>query len=430
MTFDAIFVPAELRDAVSDEAWLAAMLDAERALTNAEALAGVVPAHLAYPITEACRSDLYDIGQLAEEGHATGNPAEPLVRALRAAVGGEAAQYVHWGATSQDIVDTAAMLVATRALQFVLVDLEHVAEECARLAKEHRTTPMAARTLLQQAVPTTFGLKAAGWLVAVLDAHRRLVQIRETRLAAQLGGAAGTLAALGEQGPEVSRLYAVELELPEAPIPWQSSRGRIAELGGALSEAAGVLAKIGLDVALLEQTEVGEVREPAGSGGSSTMPQKRNPIGSVIAGACARQARAAAGLLTESLVQEHERGVGAWQAEWGALSAALGAAGGAAAAITETLSGLEVDTVRMRANLEANADGLMSERLLFLFTPRLGRDAAFELVRTTPRDELLASPPEGVTPEEVEAAFDPTTYLGSSALFVDRALAVYEEELP
>jgi 3-carboxy-cis,cis-muconate cycloisomerase len=429
MTFDAIFIPAELRDAVSDEAWLTAMLDAERALTNAEALAGVVPTHLAYPITEACRPDLYDIGQLAAEGHATANPAEPLVRALRAAVGGEAAQYVHWGATSQDIVDTAAMLVARDALQFVLVDLEHVAEECARLAKEHRATPMAARTLLQQAVPTTFGLKAAGWLVAVLDARARLVQIRETRLAAQLGGAAGTLAALGEQGPEVSRLYAAELGLPEAPLPWHNARGRIAELGAALAEAAGVLAKIGLDIALLAQTEVGEVREPAGSGGSSTMPQKRNPIGSVIAGACARQARAAAGLLTESLVQEHERGVGSWQAEWGALSIALGAAGGAAAAITETLSGLDVDTARMRANLEANADGLMSERLLFLLAPKIGRDAALELLQTTPRGELLASPPEGVTAVEIEAAFDPATYLGSSALFIDRALALYDKEL-
>jgi 3-carboxy-cis,cis-muconate cycloisomerase len=430
VTFDAIFVPVELRDAISDDAWLTAMLDAERALTNAEALAGVVPAHLAYPITEACRPDLYDIGQLAAEGHATGNPAEPLVRALRAAVGGEAAEYVHWGATSQDIVDTAAMLVAERALGIVLTNLDRVAGDCARLARDHRATPMAARTLLQQAVPTTFGLKAAGWLVAVLDARAQLVHVRDTRLAAQLGGAAGTLAALGENGPEVSRLFAAELELLEAPLPWHTARGRVAELGQALAEAAGVLAKIGIDVALLAQTEVGEVREPAGSGGSSTMPQKRNPIGSVIAGACARQARAAAGLLTESLVQEHERGIGSWQAEWGALSAALGAAGGAAAAITETLSGLEVDTARMRVNLEANAEGLMSERLLFLLAPRIGRAASLELLRTTPRGELLANPPDGVSAEEIKAAFDPATYLGSSALFVDRALALYEKELP
>ena len=221
------------------------------------------------------------------------------MRALREVVGPESADYVHWGATSQDIVDSAAMLVSERSLRLILAELDRVAVECANLAEKHRATLMVARTLLQQAVPTTFGLKAAGWLVAIVDARARLVQVRDTRLAAQLGGAAGTLAALGDRGLDVLRLFAAELELPEPPLPWHTTRGRVAELGQALAQAAGVVAKIGLDLALLAQTEVAEIRESPGSGGSSTMPQKRNPIGSVIAIACARQACACADVLTE-----------------------------------------------------------------------------------------------------------------------------------
>ena len=388
-TFAALFTPAAIRQAVSDEAWLAAMLDAERALATAEEAAGVIPAEAAAAIRAACRSERFDIERLADEGRATGNPAEPLVRALRAAVrddaasgeaGGErAADFVHRGATSQDIVDTAAMLVAARALPLVLADLDRVAAAAARLAAEHRETPMVGRTLLQPAVPTTFGLKAAGWLVSLLDARLRLAQA-ESRLAAQLGGAAGTLAALGPEGPTVARAFAAELGLNEPLLPWHAARGRVAELGQALAEAASVLAKIGLDVALLSQAEVAELREPAGPGGSSTMPHKRNPVGSVLAGACARQVRAAAGLLTESLVTEHERPIGAWQAEWGALSTALGSTGGSASAIAETLEGVEVDARQMRANLEASRDAVTSEHLFFVLGDRLGRSEAAALL--------------------------------------------------
>ena len=210
--FAAIFVPQGLRDAISDRAWVQAMLDAERALAGACAAVGLVPEDAAARIGEACRAELYDPARLAEEGRAAGNPAEPLVRELRTAVGGEAAEYVHLGATSQDIVDTAAMLVARRAGTLVVTELDRLANGCAELARAHRSTPMAARTLLQQAVPTTFGLKAAGWLVAAVEARRRLVAVLEERLAAQLGGAAGTLAALGDDGLEVARRYAEELE--------------------------------------------------------------------------------------------------------------------------------------------------------------------------------------------------------------------------
>jgi 3-carboxy-cis,cis-muconate cycloisomerase len=279
--FDRLFVPDELREATSDAAWLQALLDAEAALASAEAQAGVIPAEAAPAIAAACRADLYDPEVIAEEGRTVGNPAEPLVRALRERVGPDAADAAHLGATSQDIVDTAAMLVSRHATSLVLDELERLAEACARLARTHRSTPMAARTLLQQAVPTTFGLKAAAWLAGVVEARRTLAAVRAERLAAQLGGAAGTLAALGEDALEVVRRYAEELELAEPILPWHASRQRIAELGAALAGAAGAAAKVGVDVALLAQTEVGEVAETS-PGGSSTMPHKRNPVGAVL----------------------------------------------------------------------------------------------------------------------------------------------------
>jgi 3-carboxy-cis,cis-muconate cycloisomerase len=426
-TFAALFLPAAIREAVSDDAWLAAMLDAERALATAEARAGVIPAEAAAAIAAACDPGRFDIARIVEEGRDAGNPAEPLVRALRAEVEGESADYVHRGATSQDIVDTAAMLVTRRTLPLLLADLDRVVAGCARLAEEHRDTPMVARTLLQPAVPTTFGLKAAGWLLEVIDAREVLWAAGETRIAAQLGGAAGTLAALGGDGAEVARLYAEELGLQEPTLPWHSGRVRVAELGGALAVTASALAKIGVDVALLSQAEVAEIREPAGKGGSSTMPHKRNPVGSVLASACARHARAAAGLLTESVVTEHERPIGAWQAEWGALSTALGSTGGAAAAIAETLDGLEVDRERMRANLEASGDAVTSERLLALLGGKLGRAEASALIASRSTAELLAAPPDGLTSEELGAALDPLSYLGSAGVFVDRALERYRE---
>ena len=323
-TFAGLFVPTPLRVAVSDTAWLEAMLEVERALANAEAIAGVVPAAAAGAIAEACVPDHYDIEALCEQGRPVGNPAGPLVRALREQVGGDAAHWVHFGATSQDVLDSAAMLVARNAIAMINEELDGAAGACARLAEDHRGTVMAARTLLQQAVPTTFGLKAAGWLVALLDARLRLERLT---LPAELGGAAGTLAALGEQGPEVVRLFAAELELDAPTLPWHAHRGPVAALAGALAGAAAAAAKIGLDIVLLAQTEVGEVSEAAG-GGSSTMPQKQNPVRAVLARACARGVRAQVAVLAAG-EHEHERAAGAWHAEWNALSEALALTGGA-----------------------------------------------------------------------------------------------------
>ena len=387
-TFGALFVPAPLREAVSDAAWLAGMVDVERALVNAAARAGVVPADAAAAVAAQCDPAFYDIEQLCEEGRAAGNPAEPLVRALRGRVGGDAARWAHIGATSQDVLDTAAMLVSRGALGLIDDELDGVARACARLAEEHRATVMAARTLLQQAVPTTFGLKAAGWLVAVLDARSRIGRLT---LPAELGGAAGTLAVFGEQGAEVVRLFAEELDLAEPALPWHAYRGRVAELAGALGAVASASAKIGLDVVLLAQTEIGEVSEASG-GQSSTMPHKRNPVSAVLARACARGVQVQVPVLTDG-EHELERAAGAWHAEWNALSEALALAGGAAAAIRDCLDGLDVHVDRMRANMTGE---LFAER-----------DALVE---------------RGV----LEAGVD-TAYLGSVDVFIDRALTRYRE---
>jgi 3-carboxy-cis,cis-muconate cycloisomerase len=437
--FAAIFVPEPMREAVSGRAWLQALLDAERALAAAEARAGVIPAAAAEAIAACCLAERYDADELGVAGRAAGNPVEPLVRALREAVGGDARDYVHWGATSQDVLDTASMLVARRALELVLADTDAVARACARLADEHRSTLVAGRTLLQHAVPTTFGLKAAGWLVGVLDA-RRLATDCCKDLEAQLGGAAGTLAALGEDGLAVLGFYSEELGLGEPVLPWHTVRTRVAQVAGALDLTAGVLGKIALDVALLAQTEVDEVAE-SGAGGSSTMPHKRNPVAAARAAACARHVHALAGLLTGALVQEHERALSAWHAEWPALSDALALTGGAAASIRESLEGLRVDPERMRRNLGATRGLIMAERLAFTLARRLGRTEADALVRDLCARALESGRPlseelrederaAGVlSPEEVEAVFDPAGYLGSAETFVDRALARFREEL-
>ena len=374
-TFAPIFVPTALREALSDASWFAAMLDAERALARAGASVGAIPLDAVATIEECCDLERFDLDSLSAEGRTVGNPAAPLVRALRE-LAGEAEPYVHFGATSQDIVDTAAMLVTRTAVALILEELAGAATAAAQLAADHRSTPLAARTLLQQAVPTTFGAKAAGWLVGLVDARTTLAGVD---LHAQLGGAAGTLAPLGDRGVEVLRAYAQELGLAEPIVPWHARRTQLAAVGGALQQVASACGKVGLDIVLLSQTEIGEVSEAAG-GGSSTMPHKANPVGAVLVRACARLVHANAAVLTDG-EHEHERAAGAWQAEWTALSEALAHAGGAAAAARTALSGLEVHPDRMRANMTAN---LYSER------DRLGLQDA--------------------------------TYLGSATAFVDRAL--------
>jgi 3-carboxy-cis,cis-muconate cycloisomerase len=379
-SFAPILVPAELREAVSDQSWFAAMLDAERALAHAEASVGAIPPDAAAAIEACCEVDRFDLAAISAQGRAVGNPAEPLVRALREQAG-EAASYVHFGATSQDLVDTAAMLVTRTAVALIGEELAGAAAAAAQLAADHRSTPIAARTLLQQAVPTTFGAKAAGWLVGLIDARAMLLDVA---LHVQLGGAAGTLAPLGDRGVQVLGAFARELGLAEPIVPWHARRAQLATIGGALQQVASACDKVGLDIVLLSQTEVGELSEAA-TGGSSTMPHKRNPVGAVLARACARLVHANAAVLADG-EHEHERAAGAWQAEWTALSEALAHTGGAAAAARSALTGLEVHPDRMRANITVD---VYSER------DRIGLEDA--------------------------------EYLGSAEAFVDRALDHWRE---
>jgi 3-carboxy-cis,cis-muconate cycloisomerase len=428
--FAALFVPEELREAVSERAWVQRMLDAEAALAKAAAAVGLVPEDEAERIAAACRVERFDLERIVEEGRAVGNPAEPLVRALREAVGGEAADSVHLGATSQDVVDTAAVLVARTALALVIGELDRLAAGCAALARSHRSTPMVGRTLLQPAVPTTFGLKAAGWLVATLEAREELERVRTERLAAQLGGAAGTLAALGEHALEVARRYALELGLREPVLPWHTNRQLLVQLSAGLVGAAAAAAKVARDVVLLAQREVGEVSEGA-PGGSSTMPHKRNPVRSTLALACARLAQAHAAAFAGAEPHEHERSPGAWQAEWEALSGALAFTGGAVASAAEAVHGLSVDPERMRANLDASEGLLLAERVVLALAPRLGRARAHAAVAEAARapsfrSALLADPELALSESDLDELLDAGSYLQAAETLVDRALSAYE----
>jgi 3-carboxy-cis,cis-muconate cycloisomerase len=433
-TFGPLFVPEELLDVVSGRAWLGSMLEFESALARAEAQVGIVPPEAAVAIAERCDPNLYDFDDLLRRGRSVGSPPEPLVRALRETVGGDASGYVHWGATSQDVMDTASMLVARRALDLILAELDGVTAALAALAETHRSTPMAARTMLQQAVPTTFGLKAAGWLVAVLEARIALDRVRGERLAVQFGGAAGTLAAVEEHGPAILRLLADDLGLAEPVLPWHTNRVRMADLAAALATTAGVLGKISLDVVLLAQTEVGEAREAVG-GGSSTLPHKRNPIESTLARACARLVAGYTSVLMSVLDQEHERAAGAWHAEWEALSGALAYTGGAAHAVENAVGSLQVDTERMRRNLDETNGLVLAERVSFALATRYGRAEGHDIVREAAErvaasgrslaDELREDERVGLSDSELDGLLDPATYLGSAETFVDRALELY-----
>jgi 3-carboxy-cis,cis-muconate cycloisomerase len=448
--FGPIFIPDRFREAVSGRAWLRAMLEAESALAIAQARAGLIPTEAAETVAYCCGDGpsvgLFDPEDLGGKGRAQGNPVPPLVRALTetvSEVSEGAARYVHKGATSQDIMDTAAMLLTKRALGLILAETDAVAAALSRLADAHRDTPIAARTLLQQALPTTFGLKVAGWLVSVLEARRLLLEVRTTKLAAQLGGAAGTLASLGNSGTEVLEEFARELELAEPVVPWHTDRSRIAEIGGTLSLLAGALGKISLDIVLMAQTEVGEVSEPAGAGrgGSSTLPHKRNPILSVTAVASVRRVQNLALTLQSAMVQEHERAVGAWHSEWEALSDALALTGGAVAAVREATEGLEVHPEKMRENLDATGGLLLAEHVTTLVAEHFGRLEAHDLVEAASRrtlengsslrEELLADPvlEEVLSEEDIDATLDPAGYLGSAGAFVNRALDLYRKEV-
>ncbi|HET6147021.1 MAG TPA: 3-carboxy-cis,cis-muconate cycloisomerase [Polyangia bacterium] len=440
--FDGVLARGPVREATGDRAWLQAMLDFEAALARALARAGLASAEEAQAIGRACRAQDYDVGELGRAATSVGNPAEPLVRALIARLSGSAAGQVHRGATSQDVLDTAMMLVARGALDLLLVDLHGAAGAAAALADRHRATPMAGRTLLQQALPISFGLQAAGWLAGLDDAAAALAAIRAHGLAAQLGGAAGTLASLGDAGPQVLGFLADEVGLPAPELPWHTARARVGALAGALGVAAGTIGKAARDVVLLAQSEVAEVREGgARRGGSSAMPHKRNPVAAVSALACAARAPGLVATLL-GVWPEHQRGAGPWQAEWRPLGDLLVAVGSAAAWLRDCLTHLIVDQARMRANLDRSGGLLLAERVAGALAPALGRLPAHDLVAEVAAEaassglgfgEALAARAEvraRLSPEEIQRLLDPTGYLGSAQLFVDRALAAYRARGP
>lgn len=437
--------PAE--STTGDRAFLQALLDAEAALTRAQAALGLAPAEAAAAVTAAADAARFDLRALALRARGGGNPVIPLVADLTAAVdaadkevGKEYAPYVHRGATSQDIMDTATMLVAVRTLDPILADLARTERALARLAREHRDTAMPGRTLTQHAVPTTFGLKAAGWRSLVLDARDRLRTVRDA-LPAQLGGAAGTLAAFGAYGASdtgaLVEAYARELGLAAPVLPWHTLRTPVADLAGALAFAAGALGKAATDVLTLARTEIRELSEGAG-GGSSAMPHKANPVRSTLISAAARRAPQLAATLYGSLAAEDERPAGAWHAEWEPLRDLLRLVGGAARDAAELVEGLQVHADAMRAHLDLTHGLIVSERLSAELAPVLGRSRAKELLtraarRATaehrPLVELLAEEPELKSldlPElknlDLAELTDPTQYTGSAGALTDRAL--------
>lgn len=442
--FKGVFAHGELARELTDQAWLQAMLDVEAGLARALARAGLVPQPAAAAVTSAARAPGFSIPQLGAASASTGSPIPALVKALTAAVPPSAAEAVHTGATTQDIVDSAVMLLLKRSLPVLAEDLRGAAAAAAVLAEQHADSIMLGRTLLQQATPVTFGLKAASWLSGLDRARVRLRELGETQLVLQFGGAAGTLASLGARGPDVSQLLAEELGLREPLLPWHTQRGPIVEWAGGLALAASVLGKIARDLTLLAQSEVDEVREPAGEGrgGSSTMPQKENPVGAVCALACTRRVPGLVATLLTAAEQEHERAAGAWHAEWESLCELLRLVGSAASWLREVLEGLRVDTRRMRQNLDAARDFPLAERLSSELGAALGRTAAQKLVRELAQraadsgeglqaviagdaglqQQLAAA---GLDAPRLRALFDPAGYLGSARLFIERALAAH-----
>ncbi|MFJ8028534.1 3-carboxy-cis,cis-muconate cycloisomerase [Streptomyces sp. NPDC096311] len=415
--------------ATSDGALLGALLDAEAALSRAQAGLGLAPDAAASAVSAVAAADL-DARSIALRARGGGNPVIPLVADLTAAVGKEYGPYVHRGATSQDILDTALMLVARRTLDLVLTDLERTARALARLAAAHRDTVMPGRTLTQHAVPTTFGLKAAGWRSLVLDARDRLTDVR---LPAQLGGAAGTLAAFTAFGAEdpgaLVTAYAGELDLAEPALPWHTLRTPIADLAGGLAFTAGALGKMAADVLTLSRTEVAEVAEGSG-GGSSAMPHKANPVAATVIAASARRAPGLAATLYGSMVAEDERPAGAWHAEWEPLRELLRLVAGAAQNAAELVEGLRVNADAMRDHLALTHGLIVSERLAVELAPVLGRARAKELLtRAAERAVAERRPLVDVLGEEPELKeldlaelTDPTRYTGSAKALTDRAL--------
>jgi 3-carboxy-cis,cis-muconate cycloisomerase len=429
-----------MRAICDDAAFLQHMLDFEAALARAEAAVGVIPESGVTAIGAACRAGQFDLAELAEAATRSGNLAIPLVKMLTAHVAKadkDAARYVHWGATSQDVIDTATMLGLRAAIDALLADLDRAVAGFARLAEKHRHTAVVARTWLQHALPMPFGLKLAEYAAALHRSKLRLQRLRREGLALQFGGAAGTLAALGDNGLVVAERLAQELDLPLPDAPWHTHRDRIAEIASVLAILSGTCGKIARDVSLMMQTDVGEAFEPAGEGrgGSSTLPHKRNPVASAIALSAATMAPNLAATIFAAQVQDHERSAGPWHAEWPTLPTLQLVTSGALAAIVDIAEGLEVDADRMRVNLDATHGLIMAEALTFALAEKLGKSDAHHLVEAATKQaiaekrhlrDVLGDDPKvraQLSADKIAELFEPMNYQGASQALIDRLLA-------
>jgi 3-carboxy-cis,cis-muconate cycloisomerase len=439
---DTLFTSDAMRALFSDRARISRMLEFEAALAQAEAGAGVIPQAAADAIAAQCNVDAFDVAAIGKAAWSAGNLAIPLVAALtrNVAAAEPAAQgYVHWGATSQDVVDTGLVLQLRDALASIDADLAQLAHALAREARRHAATILAGRTWLVQAVPITLGVKLAA-IVSALDRHRdRVASCRKHDLVLQFGGAAGTLASLHDRGLVVSRALGERLALAVPDMPWHTERDRLCSIASTLGMLTATLGKLARDLSLLSQTEVGEVFEPAmpGRGGSSTMPQKRNPVGASIALAAAARVPGLVATMLSAAVQEHERGLGNWPAEWETLPQIVMLTSGALVAMAQVADGLDVDVDRMRANLELTQGLIFAEAVQMALAPKLGRDAAHSLVAGACRRAaatgahlrvILADEPavSGVLDRDaIDRLFDPAGYPGESHAYIERALAGY-----
>jgi 3-carboxy-cis,cis-muconate cycloisomerase len=431
---------AAMRAVCDDAACLQNMLDFEAALARAEAATGVIPQSAAGPIAVACRAESFDLAALADASTRSGNLAIPLVKALTSNVAqqnADAARYVHWGATSQDVIDTATMLTLRAAIDILLGDIDRAVAGFAKLARQHRNTAVVARTWLQHALPMPFGLKLAEYAAALHRSRKRLQRLRAEALALQFGGAAGTLAALGDKGLAVAERLAQELKLPLPDAPWHTHRDRIAEAASVFAIIAGTCGKIARDVSLMMQTDVGEAFEPSGEGrgGSSTMPHKRNPVAAASALGAATMAPNLAATILAAQVQDHERSAGPWHAEWPTLPTLLLVTSGALAAIVDIAEGLEVDTARMRANLDATGGLVMAEAVTMALAKKIGKSDAHHLIEAASKKavadkkhlrEVLIGDPQIVaqlSADKITELFEPMAYQGASQALIDRLLA-------
>ena len=432
---ESLATTESLAEVFSDRSVLQAMLDFEVTLAHAESELQIIPKSVVRAIASVARAEEYDCAALARETFRAGTPGIPLVKALRKGVqqgDARAADYVHWGATSQDVADTALVLLLKKAAGILDADLARIEKALRPFIAKHRKTVMLGRTLLQPAPPVTMGLKAAGWFASVRRGRDRLERAFAAALILQFGGASGTLAALGNRGPRVAELMAKRLKLSVPEAPWHTHRDRLAEVVCACGILTGSLGKMARDISLLMQHEVGEAVEPGGGGrgGSSTMPQKRNPMASAIALAAANRVPGLTAAFLSEMVQEHERGVGGWQAEWATVSDVIQSTGAAIAAMAEVAEGLTVVSGRMKENLKSTHGTIFAEKASFLLSAKLGREDAHEALKlaTEPkrmRDRSLARAlaelPEAQLDKKTLARLeDPEDYLGSADVFTSR----------